>query len=431
MALADSALLNLASNRIGVEKSACAALVTVLLLVFASLASWAVNVNTFSMHGFYRNRLMRAFLGSANLDAKRRVESYTKFAPADNVAMADAPATHDAPIHIINTALNIVATKRPALQERKATSYTISPLHCGSGELGYQRTISYAGERGPTLATAMAISGAAASPNMGYHSSAIMTLLMTLFNVRLGWWWPNPGKHGLSVHSTPSPSNSLDALLSESIGDTNDDEPWVYLSDGGHFENLGIYEMVLRRCSTIVVIDGSADAEYSLEDFANACRKIYVDFGIPIELDNVNFGPSHIHAGTGSKNRHCCVYSIRYDCVHKDAQPGTLFYIKASLCNSLPADVKHYAAEHKLFPHESTVNQFFRETQFESYRRLGSHVIDHILDRVNTGPESISLNDLRTRIKAYIPGQPLPVAFEEITEFLETGRAKINFRMEV
>jgi hypothetical protein len=255
----------------------------------------------------------------------------------------------------------------------------------------------------------MAISGAAASPNMGYHSSALMTLLMTFFNVRLGWWLPNPGEEGSLVHAKSNPVNSLPNLIKEGIGNTNDDHKWVYLSDGGHFENLGLYEMVWRRCQKIVVVDASSDPQYTMEDLGNAFRKIYIDLGIPIEPE---MGSTvKIESGMGKNNRHSAIYTIRYECVHKNVPNGTLVYIKSSLCSKLPDDVKEHAVRHAAFPQETTANQFFTESQFESYRRLGSHVIQHIMDPENPhsgGAEKKSLDEFIEAARKYVSATPSP-----------------------
>jgi hypothetical protein len=220
----------------------------------------------------------------------------------------------------------------------------------------------------------MAISGAAASPNMGYHSSPLLTFLMTFFNARLGWWLANPGIPGRKMWREPGPKSALKSLLGEALGQTDDQNEYVYLSDGGHFENLGLYEMVLRRCKIIVVVDGGADPNYEFEDLGNAIRKIRVDLGISIHLDK----PIHMTAGPSETNVHCATAEISYGCVDPGATAGTLIYIKPVLDQMQSIDVDHYYASHKEFPQEPTADQFFDEAQFESYRRLGLESIDRI-----------------------------------------------------
>src|SRR6185295_8570100 len=108
-------------------------------------------------------------------------------------------------------------------------------------------------------------SGAAASPNMGYNSSPLLTVVMTLFNARLGWWLGNPSSQG-DAWKMSGPRFGIRSFFDEMLGLTDDRNTWIYLSDGGHFENLGLYELVLRRCAVIVVSDGGADAKFSYED---------------------------------------------------------------------------------------------------------------------------------------------------------------------
>src|SRR5262249_41002560 len=156
-------------------------------LAISRVASRAININRFSLHAMYRNRLVRAFLGAARepdrdgvSDAadkprKRRADRFTGFDANDNPSMHDLwaePTPVDwRPLHVINIALNIVSSRRLSWQERKAESFTVSPLHSGSSAVGYRSSVTYGGPDGISLGTAMAISGAAASPNMGYYSS--------------------------------------------------------------------------------------------------------------------------------------------------------------------------------------------------------------------------------------------------------------------
>ena len=92
------------------------------------------------------------------------------------------------------------------------------------------------------------VGGAAANPNMGYHSSPLVSLLMTMLNVRLGWWLGNPGEAGENTWKRNGPPRAAFPIIMEAFGLTNENRPYVNLSDGGHFENLGLYEMVRRRC---------------------------------------------------------------------------------------------------------------------------------------------------------------------------------------
>ena len=155
----------------------------------------------------------------------------------------------------------------------------------------------YGGEDGISLGTAMAISGAAASPNQGYISSAPLAFLMALFNVRLGWWLGNPGRSGKVTHKYDGPRNALVPFFSELLGMTSDTNKYVYLSDGGHFENLALYEMVRRRCRFIVVSDAGCDPDFEFEDLGNAVRKIEIDLGVPINLYGLEQAQGTAHAG--------------------------------------------------------------------------------------------------------------------------------------
>jgi hypothetical protein len=306
------------------------------------------------------------------------------------------------PLHIVNVALNLVGGKNLAWQQRKAESFTFSALHCGSARVGYRAAADYAcggsRRRAVSLGTAMAISGAAASPNMGYHSSPAITFLMTFFNARLGWWLGNPGVAGARTFSHAQPTLAVRPLISEALGLTDDRNPYVYLSDGGHFENLGLYEMVLRRCRRIVVVDAGQDHECRFEDLGNALRKIRIDLGIRIRLEKV---PIWSEVPPGETGRYCAVGKILYSEVDDTQVDGDLLYLKPVVYNcGEPQDVLNYKKLNKLFPHESTGDQWFSEQQFESYRALGLHAVDAICAAAET--EIAGLPDLFRIAKSYL-----------------------------
>ncbi len=301
------------------------------------------------------------------------------------------------PLHIINMALNLVSGDKLAWQQRKAESFTVSPLHSGSVNVGYRPTSQYGGViDGISLGTAVTISGAAASPNMGYHSSPALSFLLTLFNVRLGAWLGNPGPVGQSgtvgeeVYRQGNPFTTLSPLIAEALGKTSDAYDWVYLSDGGHFENLGLYEMVLRRCHSIIVSDAGCDPKFSFEDLGNAVRKIRTDLGVPIELKEIFMYPRD----DDKLGKYCAYGEIQYSAVDgPDAVQGHLIYIKPGFYRAdptLPKDVFNYGLECREFPHESTADQWFSETQFESYRALGRHVVDEIKGTYPAGGPGVS-----------------------------------------
>ena len=343
------------------------ALAAILLALSWFMARY-ININKFSLHDMYRNRLIRAYLGASN--PKRNASRFTGLSDEDNLKMRDLRETR--PLHVVNIALNLVSGERLAWQQRKAQSFTVSPLHTGNFQLGYRDSADYGSPTGITLGTAVTISGAAASPNMGYHSSSIIGLIMTLLNARLGAWLGNPGEAGNRTWKQAGPRSAVRSLVREAFGLTNNTSSYVYLSDGGHFENLALYEMVLRRCRHIVLLDGGADPEFHYEDLANALRKIRIDLNVTIE-----FPGSHIKS-LKERTRRCAVATIQYSKADVGGQDGVLVYIKPMLMGNEPPDVGSYAAENIEFPHQSTGDQWFDESQTESYRMLGLHSIDDI-----------------------------------------------------
>jgi hypothetical protein len=214
---------------------------------------------------------------------------------------------------------------------------------------------------------------------MGYHSSPLVTFVLTLLNVRLGAWLGNPGKAGDRSFQLGYPESSIRPIVDEAFGLTNDASPYVYLSDGGHFENLGLYEMILRRCHYILAIDAGQDLQCSFADLGEAVRKIRIDFGISIEFDEINIFPRDCDLREGQKGRNCAIGRICYsDLDGPSAADGVLIYIKPACYGDEPRDIYEYFKRSATFPHESTGDQFFSESQFESYRMLGAHTMQRL-----------------------------------------------------
>jgi hypothetical protein len=362
---------------------------SLLLGAVSSLLSWRIGVNEFSLHTLYRNRLVRCYLGAVR-GTERRADLFTGFDVEDDslrleeLSLLDPTAATAPlrPLFVVNATLNLVVGEKLAWQFRRASSFAFTPLYSGYeprqppppeakhlSQHAYRPTAEYGG--GISLGTAVAISGAALSPNMGARTSPAMAFLMTLFNVRLGWWLGNP-RHDLRWKKA-GPTFGLVGLLAELLGKASDTRHFVYLSDGGHFENLGIYELVRRRCRYIIASDAGQDGALAFEDLGNAIQKCRSDFGVQIELDLTPLA----RAADGRLCRaHSAVGRIVYPQRAPDDEEeiGTLVYLKASLSGDEPVDVQSYARENAAFPHQSTTDQWFDEAQFESYRALGEHV---------------------------------------------------------
>ena len=386
-----------------------------------------INVNLFSLHALYANRLARCYLGASlrvtlpqggaptHVGDVRVADPFTDFSPDDDLPLACLRSSgltvpdranrknhtyatrytgpYTGPYPLFNTTLNLVADKDLAVQDRKGESFVLTPDYCGSQGTGYDRLPNDAEDHvlaNLSLGRAVAISGAAADPNMNFHQSEAQTALMTVLNLRLGWWVENPRRRPREtvtpwdrlrsrLYGLPLRDQQWEArdahfgafLVQELLGRTTRDDEYVHLSDGGHFENLGVYELIRRRCRYIVVCDAAEDREDASENLANLMRLVLTDFGIRIEIDTT---PIRKQGPDGLSRWHCAIGSIRYDDVDPCAVAGTLVFLRSSLTGDEPADLRNYAVNNPSFPHDSTADQFFTQDQFESYRALGYHI---------------------------------------------------------
>ena len=270
-----------------------------------------MDINRFSMNLVYRNRIVRCYLGASNPD--RKAQPFTGFDPGDdtcleafaqNSALAKEDKPYSGPYPILNATLNVSHGKRLAWQERKAESFVFTPRFCGydfpesrpemnsastCSKGAYQPTENWAfPDGGIPMGSAVAISGAAVNPNCGFHTFPPLAFLMTVFNVRLGVWLANPLFENSEYRvrrPQGGPKLSLLYLLNELFATATDESKYVNLSDGAHFENLGLYELVRRECDFIVSGDAGEDPGMGFEDLVNAIRKCRADLGAEISLN--------------------------------------------------------------------------------------------------------------------------------------------------
>jgi hypothetical protein len=348
------------------------------------------EINIFGLNQFYRNRLVRCYLGATRwAPGFRQPQPFTKFDGKDDMKLCDVlQGTDEAsdkmgfrgPFPIYNCSLNLAGSSDLSLHTRHSASFTLTPKRCGADreKVGYAPTESFAD--GVMLGQAVAISGAAASPNMGHNTSPLVAFLLTMFNVRLGWWFPNPSRKKWDY---PGLNFSLWYLVKELFGVADETNNYVNVSDGGHFENLGIYELVRRGCKVIIACDAECDESLQFGSLGNVVRLCETDFRAKIDI-NVN---SIRLQQNNYSLAHCSVGKITYS----NGSVGYLIYLKASVTGDEDVGIAQYRSIHHSFPHETTADQFFSEDQFESYRQLGLHVVQHSLRSALCGVHPVEI----------------------------------------
>lgn len=325
--------------------------------ILAGVALLLLNINLTAPHRLYRDRLAKTFIQTLN----------TNDAP---VELAKVNKSQKAPYHLINTALNLPSSDNPALRDRKCDFFLFSQYWCGAPTTGYYRTGDWKPNgKSVDLATAMAISGAAASSYMGLGSMPTLTALLTFLNVRMGFWIRRPSND--SLFKRPG----FLCLMREMFGiGMSEKAAWLNLSDGGHIENMAVYELLRRRCKFIICVDGEADPTFTFGGLMTLVRHAQIDFGIRIKPKVSELRPD---LQTGWSQIHALLSRIYYPETEKHpAATGLLLYLKLSVTGNESELIKRYRALHPAFPHETTADQFFNEEQFEAYRQLGVHIAE-------------------------------------------------------
>lgn len=328
------------------------------------------NSNVTSAHGFFRDRMSRAFLMTEEDGAIEHCDDL-------KLSQLNDPGS-TAPYHLVNVTLNLQGARDLDLAGRDADFFVLASQYSGSPTTGYCRTTELE-KLDPhlNLGTAMAISGAGLSPNQGTSTVTPLVYLTALLNLRLDYWLANPRR----VSSTSalrrlrlSASVGPVYLLKEAWGLLDGRGPFVNVSDGGHLENLGVYELLRRRCRWIIAVDASEDQAMSFPCLMDMIRYARIDLGITIAIDVEELRLTA--SGTSTRSaRHFTVGVIDYG----DEQCGHLVYVKSSMTGDEPETIRQYREMNPTFPQESSSNQFFTERQFEAYRALGEHIITDML----------------------------------------------------
>ncbi|MEM7474337.1 MAG: hypothetical protein AAF483_05035 [Planctomycetota bacterium] len=399
------------------------------IYVLFQLSNWLgdrIGVNRFSLQSTYENRLTRCYLGASR---DRTPDPILNFDPEDDLPFSclrkpqcDSMAGEEnkrGPYYIVNTAVNRKAGDHArideavecenddekeeaqeqgdfrsgeqslAMLERQAESFIFSPFYSGCESTGYFPSRKYANN--VSLGTAVALSGAAVSPNMGHYTAGPNRILLTLLNVRTGGWYGNP-KHK-DAAELENPGQGWDLLSKEFTGETGVEDKYVYISDGGHFENMGVYELIRRRCRVIIAADAGTDHQFH-DNLGRLVRQARIDFGVRIEIESFPITPDP--QNNNQVLSHFVVGKIHYGDVHTpigsapdgadsaelahQQNVGYIIWFKLGCTGDEAADIDTYRAGHPDFPSQTTVDQFFSESQFEAYRELGEHSGNELFD---------------------------------------------------
>jgi len=357
-----------------------------------------VLLNVLSLSGVYEDRLQQTWIIGARPPRSESAESVPRWhrvwTRPDLTVTALAESEPVTPYPLICATLNIPGSRGDKLPERNSDSFVIAPVYSGSALSRWSPSSSMGGIADMSLARAASISGAAVAPNMGEKTSGTLSILTTIFNVRTGRWVPNP-RHTASRGLISRSLNAIPAVLylRELLGDANRDDDFMYLSDGGHFENLGVYELFRRRCRYIVAVSSdieSIEGSDALGNLGTALRMARVDFGVEVNIPSLK--PLLRNRETGRVLSYFAVGELRYRSVAGDgdepAPAGTFVLIKTGLVeDSLTADLIQYLAGNPSFPYDSTLDQQFDQPQFESYRHLGYLAGSAMALRASTWPE--------------------------------------------
>jgi len=409
------------------------------IIVFSGAAFFA-NLNYLSFTRMYRDRLMEAFM--PNYKAFKNKDNKMPATRADRLSLSQC---NHRPLHLINTNVVLSTSQKSRYRGRSGDSFILAPHFCGSWATGYKPTSEFScshPDNGMGIATAMAISGAAFSPRVGPSGwdtilrHPIIDAMISFLNLRLGFWTANPSAPKQTKRAT-----FWNAGLRGIINAWFDERRrLVELTDGGHFENTGIFELLRRRVDVIILADASADKEFNFKDIGIAIERARVDQSIDIRFHNSDYDLTHIMPGSAGSTHYDERYAlarqgyalatITYPAFEYErptstpettrsnadktniAEPepqalettgyekeegeangadedtrtetvgkkyGLLIYLKTAVTRNMPLDIYSYKGANPGFPNQSITDQNFDESQFEAYRELGFQTVQRFL----------------------------------------------------
>ncbi|MCX2966006.1 hypothetical protein [Gordonia aquimaris] len=372
--------------------------IAVILAITLSL----YDVTSSSLQPFYRRRLARAFAVRRVRSADGEGMTAEAYPSSESTELADFDTPDATPHFVFAAAATISGQEKPAAG-LNAVPFTFGTDWVGGPDVGWVSTSAVQQLAPPrirrdlTVQAAVAVSGAAFASAMGRMGSGYQKLF-AISGARLGTWLPNPSFLAASTHQQNNWSwphglpryRGAGYLYREVLGLNSARGRLLQISDGGHYENLGLVEALRRRCTTIVCIDASGDTPPNLSTLADAIRLARAELGVTFSFPEQGGGDDHtaenLAPGTGTafdpdddfaalnaRITSQCVVTATFTYPPKDgvSRTGRLILAKAVLWQNCPDWLMTYANTHSIFPHDSTSDQWFDEGQFAAYTQLG------------------------------------------------------------
>lgn len=355
----------------------------IVTLAAVAVAIWlgSRDATLWSVRPFYMRRLADAY--SLKLDDNAEVVT-VPVAELKPLSQTGATAQPDL---VICAAANVSkgAITPPG---RNALSFTFEPTRVGmpNPRAGAQWGCATAdieralgGDRAEnmTIISSVATSGAAFSPAMGRMTVRSLRMLLAVLNLRLGAWLPNPLWVNAEVRTDREAKESgvpriLPYFFKELLGAHRLDDRFLYVTDGGHWDNLGLVELLRRRCRVIFCFDAGGDQVTTFNAIAEAMSLARTDLGVEIDLRPDTLAPRRRpkRGRPTMSPRAFTIGTVRYP---ESSGAAHLVYCKAAVTESAPWEVRAYQQRNTVFPNHSTLFQLFDDECFEAYRALGEH----------------------------------------------------------
>jgi hypothetical protein len=392
-------------------------------VIIVVLLGAVFDESSLSLHPFYRRRLASAFAtrtfrgtgpGSESTRVARPYHP-RELTPLSTYARP-AQSIKEFPEFIFAAAAHLTGEDRtpPGLT---AVSFTMSADWVGGPDVGWVETKTLEKysparlRRDVTVQAAVAISGAAFASAMGRFASWYQ-ILLAVSGARLGAWLPNPTFLSAMRAARDDDGHVADwtlpglphirrgtYLLRELFNIHPQKERLLQVTDGGHYENLGIVELLRRRCTTIYCIDGGGDSPPTAAGLAEAIALAETELGVRIDLTD----PFAAEPGAGrplspdttlaALNATLTREPVITGTIHyppasglpEKARTGVIYVARALLWPDMPYSLLSYAAQHPVFPHDSTGDQWFDDGQFTAYTELGRE-LGSLVKRVKNRP---------------------------------------------